>query len=214
MHISRTDLDEENRIRRLNLVNSIQGIKPANLIGTVSEDGQSNLAVFSSVVHIGSNPPLIGFILRPSGEVRRHTYENILETGEYTINTLPSAFAKQGHYTSAKFESDISEFDAVGLTEEFLAGGKAPFVQESRLKYSLRFCEEILIPRNGTSLVIGEVQDVFVDEAAVAENGFIDLAALDCAGISGLNSYYRLEKVGDFPYARPGELPNWPVADH
>ncbi len=206
MHISRPDLEKENRIRRLNLVNSISGVKPANLIGTVSEVGQSNLAVFNSVLHIGSNPPLIGFILRPSGDVRRHTYENILKTGEYTINSLPYQYARQGHYTSAKFESDVSEFEAVGLTEEYLVEGKAPFVLESRLKYSLRFCEEIEIPRNGTSMIIGEVQDIFVDEAAVSESGYIDLAALDCTGISGLNSYYRLEKVGDFPYARPGEF--------
>ncbi|EDY82936.1 hypothetical protein VDG1235_2559 [Verrucomicrobiia bacterium DG1235] len=206
MHISKAQLKDESRIRRLNIVNSIPGVKPVNLIGSISEEGQLNLAVFSSVIHLGSNPALIGFILRPSGEVRRHTHENIMSTGEYTINALPSVFARQGHYTSAKFDAEVSEFDAVGLTPEFLDGCKAPFLKESRMKYSLRFCEEMPIQRNGTAMVIGEVMDIYVDDAAVSENGFIDLSVLDCAGISGLNSYYRLEKIADFPYARPGEF--------
>ncbi len=40
------------------------GIKPANLIGTISKNQVSSLAIFSSVVHLGSNPALLGFVLR------------------------------------------------------------------------------------------------------------------------------------------------------
>lgn len=203
MHLSKTDLQNEDRIRRLNIVNSIPGIKPANLIGTISPEGVLNLAVFSSVVHLGSNPALIGFMVRPAGSVRRHTYENLIANCEYTINSLPYQYAEQGHQTSAKYDPTVSEFHAVGLTPEYLASCKAPFVKESQLKFSLRFREEVPIPLNGTTLIIGEVQDVFVDDSAVGESGYMDLAALNCAGISGLNSYYRLEKIGDFPYARP-----------
>ena len=65
MHITQKGLVELNRIDRLNLINSLSGIKPANLIGTINEDGTENLAIFSSVVHLGSNPALFGFVLRP-----------------------------------------------------------------------------------------------------------------------------------------------------
>ena len=65
------------------LLNKVSGVKPGNLIGTRSESGINNLAVFNSVVHIGANPPYLGFILRPT-TVERHTYENIKETGYYT----------------------------------------------------------------------------------------------------------------------------------
>lgn len=48
-------------------------------MGTVNKIGHTNLAIFNSVIHIGANPPLMGFISRPnSGE--RHTLENIQET--------------------------------------------------------------------------------------------------------------------------------------
>ena len=64
MHFSKQDILNTPRIKRLNLINSITGIKPANLIGTISKNSHTNLAIFSSVIHLGSSPSLIGFIIR------------------------------------------------------------------------------------------------------------------------------------------------------
>jgi flavin reductase (DIM6/NTAB) family NADH-FMN oxidoreductase RutF len=61
MYLNKEDILKAERIFRLNLINSITGVKPANLIGTQSKEGNSNLAIFSSVVHMGSNPALVGF---------------------------------------------------------------------------------------------------------------------------------------------------------
>ena len=47
------------KVPRLNLVNCVTGYKSANLIGTVSTEGVLNVAVFSSVTHLGSEPPLL-----------------------------------------------------------------------------------------------------------------------------------------------------------
>ncbi|MCS7053720.1 MAG: flavin reductase, partial [Ignavibacterium sp.] len=77
-------LDFERRYR-INFVNSLSGFKSANLIGTISKSGITNLAIFSSVIHVGANPPLIGILFRPLS-VPRHTYNNIKETGCFTIN--------------------------------------------------------------------------------------------------------------------------------
>ena len=49
---------------RLNLINSITGIKPANLVGSRSADGFDNVAIFSSLVHLGSNPAQLGLVMR------------------------------------------------------------------------------------------------------------------------------------------------------
>lgn len=100
---------------RANLINSISGYKPANLIGTISNSGASNLAIFNSVVHLGANPPLLGFIMRPVEDVERHTYANIVRTGVYTINHVHENFIKNAHWTSAKFELDKSEFEKMRL---------------------------------------------------------------------------------------------------
>ena len=72
------DIQEFEHLYKINLVNSLSGYKSANLIGTLSKEGKENLAVFSSVVHLGSSPPILGFILRPT-TVPRDTYKNIRE---------------------------------------------------------------------------------------------------------------------------------------
>lgn len=209
MHFRKTDLDQMGRIDRLNLINAVSGIKPANLIGTVSNTGQSNLAIFSSVVHLGSNPALLGFVVRPDQEVRRHSYENILACGVYTINHVHRAFIEQAHYTSAKFPAEVSEFQECQLTEEYLADFKAPFVQESQLKMGMKYVQSIPIELNRTVLVIGEIQELIVADVAVGEGMQLDLEKIEDVGISGLNSYYALEKIDQFPFARPHELPDF-----
>lgn len=208
-HFTKADIQNLDRIKRLNLINSITGIKPANLIGTISEEGVSNLAIFSSVIHLGSNPALIGLVMRPEGEVRRHSYENIQFNESYTINHIHTSFIEQAHYTSAKFAEEVSEFETCGLTEEYLAGFSAPFVKESHLKLGMRFVQAIPIELNGTTLVIGEVEHLFVPTTAMDDDGQLNLSTAKDVGISGLNCYYSLEKVGQFPYARVSGVPDF-----
>ena len=184
------------------LLNKVSGLKPANLIGTISKTGQSNLAVFNSVVHIGANPPYIGFILRPT-TVERHTYENIKETGVYTINQITTAIHQQAHQTSAKYDRSISEFETVGLREHYHLDFPAPFVSESPIKIGLRFEEEHYIKCNATRLVIGRVEHLQLPEAAIAEDGSVNLAEQDGVAIAGLDSYYSVELLGRYGYAEP-----------
>lgn len=194
------------RIRRLNIINSVTGIKPANLVGTRSPDGNSNLAIFSSVVHLGSNPPLLGMVLRPRTEVRRHTFENIEQLGVYTLNHVPVTHVAPAHQTSAKYPREISEFEAVGFTEEYIEGFEAPFVQESHLKLGLQLEEVIPIATNDTLLVIGRILHIIAPDGAFDDEGHLDLGQLGSAGISGLNSYYSLQKEAQFLYARVGSF--------
>ena len=207
MHITKRDIEEMDRVSRLKLVNSLSGIKPANLIGTMSENEIPNLAIFSSVFHLGSNPALLGFITRPARQVRRHTFENILRTRIYTINHVPASLAERAHYTSAKFEKDESEFEKCGIEEEYLDGFAAPFVKLSRLKLGMELVDTIPIKANDTTLVIGEIAHLIAPEEILSSPDEIDLEIIENIGISGLNSYYRVEKFAYFPFARPDELP-------
>ena len=64
MYLDKKEIQKLNKINRLNLINSITGIKTINLIGTVDKNNVANLAIFSSIVHISSDPALIGFFVR------------------------------------------------------------------------------------------------------------------------------------------------------
>lgn len=208
MHYTKQEIDKLERRTKIKIINSVTGIKPANLIGTINNNGQTNVAVFSSIVHLGSSPALLGFITRPTGDVERHTYNNILENGYYTINHIHAEFTKNAHYTSAKFDADVSEFERCNLSEEYISEFKAPFVKESNFKIGMRFKEAINIPLNNTTLIIGEIEHLILPENSIVA-GDIDLEIANSIGISGLNSYYSLKKIADYPYARKEEVPKF-----
>ena len=172
---SEEDILQMPKVKRLNIINSITGIKPANLISTIDERNRHNLAIFSSVVHLGSNPALIGFILRPQEKIRRHTYENILENGYYTINHLPNHKTLEGHYTSAKFDKETSEYDVCHFTPEFQHEFPVPYVKESFLKMGLKHVESIPIKYNGTVMIVGKILQVYVAKSSLSEEGYINL---------------------------------------
>lgn len=208
MQFTKEDIENLDRVMRVKTINSVTGIKPANLIGSVSNKGQTNLAVFSSIVHLGSNPALLGFIVRPTREIPRHTYSNIRANGYYTINHIHPEFIQNAHYTSARFDREASEFEHCRLTEEFIAGFKAPFVKESQFKIGMRFKEAVDITLNGTILVIGEIEHLIFPEDSIVDSD-IDLERSNSIGISGLNSYYSLNKLDRYPYARVTEVPDF-----
>ena len=58
-----SEIESWERFYRANFINSLTGFKSVNLIGTVNTTGQANLGIFSSIVHIGSNPPLLGYVV-------------------------------------------------------------------------------------------------------------------------------------------------------
>ncbi len=208
MYYTKPDIENLDKVTKLKLINSVTGIKPANLIGSISQKGNENLAVFSSIVHLGSNPALLGFIIRPNTKVPRHTYQNILETGYYTINHINESFTENAHYTSAKFEKNISEFEKCDLTPEYIDHFKAPFVKESNFKIGMSLKESIDIKANGTILVIGQIENLLVPDTAYF-NEEIDLEKTCSVGISGLNSYYKLKRIATYPYARVDQIPKF-----
>ena len=203
MLLTDSQLQDLDHIKRLNIINSLTGIKPANLIGTCNHTNQSNLAIFSSVVHLGSNPAILGFIIRPSGSVPRHTLENIMATEHYTINHVPTSMVQQAHQTSAKYSQHQSEFQACGFSEQTINNFPAPFVRQAPIQIGLKLSEIIPIEINQTQMVIGQIQLLNLADELLSAEGYIDLERAGTAGISGLNSYYEMKFMQSIPYARP-----------
>lgn len=189
---------------RAQLINSLSGFKSANLIATCNEKKQANVAIFSSVVHLGASPALVGFIMRPNN-VARHTLENIRKTKRYTINQVNQSFWQQAHQTSARYLAQESEFELCGLSSKYIEGIDAPFVNESLLQYALILKEIIPIRLNDTLLVIGEVTDIFCQDAAIKQDGYIDIESLNTVAISGLNSYHVSQRLSRLSYAKPNQ---------
>lgn len=200
------DIDNFDKRFRTAFINSLSGFKSLGLIGTTDKNNQTNLAVFNSLIHIGANPPLVGFISRP-GEVERQTLENIVETGFYTINHVNESFFKQAHQTSARYPKNISEFDATGLTIEYKNDFFAPFVAESHVQIAVEFKEQVHLSINNTVLVIGKIQSVSFPSDCLFEDGALDLEKAGSLTSLGLDSYHKTIKIGRLSYAKPDKLP-------
>lgn len=188
-------LDDMERVKRLKMINSISGIKSANLIGTKSKKGISNLCIISSVTHIGSNPPLIGFICRPNNKVKRDTFDNILENPYFTINSVEKSKIKNAHLTSAKYDKEISEFEECGFKEYYIDNFPIPFVLESRVKIGMELKQKVKLI-NGTYFIIGKIKLLILPNDELHE--IMDRSV----GVIGLNSYYSIKKMSEFDYVR------------
>lgn len=191
---------------RAKLINSLSGFKSANLIATKNATGHTNLAIVSSVIHLGSTPALIGYITRPAS-TQRHTLNNIIASQQYTINQISSDFWQAAHQTSARYAESESEFKHVGLTEEYTEHFSVPFVKESKLKYALTLEDIIPIPANDTQLIIGRVSDIFCHEIAIKSDGYIDIERLNTTCISSLDSYHTTIRLGRLSYAKTSTKP-------
>lgn len=202
MHLTASAIDNLDAGYRVHLINSIAGFKSANLVGTVSDRNTHNLAIVSSVFHLGSDPALLGFISR-APVVDRHTLENIQSTGCYTINQVAAGFYKAAHQTSACYPRDVSEFEATGLTAVFSDNLKAPYVEQSPLKFGLELVESQTLAVNGTELVIGRLVELIVADAAVQADGHIDLEMLGTVTVSGLDSYHLPQRLARLSLAEP-----------
>lgn len=201
MHLSSEDFPKLESMYRRNFFNSLPGPRGLHLVGTKGHKGVENLALFSSVVHLGASPPLLGFVMRPL-TIPRHTYHHIRARKFFTLNTVHSDILAQAHQTSANYPVEVSEFAATGLTPFYSDAVAAPYVQESRVKMGLRWVEEHHIAANDTLFIIGEVVEVIIDDAAVDADGHVIHHDLDTLTVSGLDTYYTNTEKARLPYAK------------
>lgn len=199
--LSILDLSKMGRVERLNLINSCTGYKSANLIATKSIEGKSNIAIFSSVTHLGSDPALIGFIVRPT-TVPRDTYKNIKETGYFTVNHVTESMIADAHHTSANYDTGVSEFEKTNLEEEYKDNIKVPFAKGSPIQLYCKYVNEYYIKENDTIHVIASIEDLFFEENLRHDDGWLQIDRGNVVALNGLDGYCLPKLIDRFQYAR------------
>jgi len=201
-HFTLQNLIEMPSRYRANLINSCTGYKSCNLLATKSNNNTTNVAVFNSIVHIGSNPPMLGFILRPT-TVPRNTYKNIKETGEFTVNQVHKDMIKDAHHTAAKYDEHISEFDKTELEEMYKDDFFAPYVKNAPIQLGCTYVNEYLIKENDTLLIIGAIQHVYLNKEILHQDGWAQLDTAETVSCIGLDGYALPTIIDRFGYAKP-----------
>lgn len=201
MIISENDIFKMEQRYRATFINSISGFKSLQMLATISESGQTNIALFNSIFHVGANPPLIGMICRPDGD-QHSTFNNITATEVYTLNNVKQDWYKQAHQTSARYLINQSEFVECGFTEQYIPKFIAPFVKEASVKLGLQLRETSTIKFNGSRIIIGEVKHIILDDGLIAIDGFVDLEKAQSVTVAGLDSYHTTQKLARLNYAQ------------
>ena len=204
-HLSRDTISQMEKVQRLNLINSCTGYKSASLLATKATSGETNVAIFSSVTHLGSNPAMIGFIMRPT-TVPRDTYKNIRETGYFTVNHITVDMIADAHHTSANYELSTSEFDKTNLEEEYKTNIDIPFVKGSPVQLYCKYLNEYHIKENDTIHVIATIEHLFFEDELEHKDGWLQLDKGNVVAINGLDGYCLPKLIDRYQYARK-EIP-------
>ena len=201
-YFNSADLNNLEKRYRAHLINSCTGYKSANLIATRSDDGVENVAVFSSVTHLGSNPPLLSFILRPT-TVPRNTYDNLKNTGYFTVNHIHAEIISEAHHTSAKYDGTISEFNQTQLKSEYKNEFYAPFVQKAPVQIGCKYIRDYYIEENKCLLIIGAIEQLHCEAQLLHDDGFIQLDRAQTVAVNGLDGYALPKLQERLAYAKP-----------
>jgi flavin reductase (DIM6/NTAB) family NADH-FMN oxidoreductase RutF len=214
MQLNQQEIQGLDKEYRRAFINSLAGFRQAVLVGSLSAQGQSNLAIFNSLIHLGANPALFGLINRPDS-VQRDTLQNLESQGVYTLNYVAGADYQKAHQTSARYPQGVSEFEQVGFEEQYrplleapfesqsTSTFPAPFVAGAMVQIGMKFEERVDLKINGTVLLIGSIQSVYIDDALVAADGFVNLSEAGVLVSQGLDAYFTTSPLGRLPYAKP-----------
>jgi flavin reductase (DIM6/NTAB) family NADH-FMN oxidoreductase RutF len=152
-------------------------------VSTRSHAGVANLAPISFFTAVSRKPPKISISLQPrsDGVTLKDTFVNLRDTGEFVVNmvTLPQAHAM--HRSAFEFETDVDEFDAIGLDKEPSVIVQPPRVKGAPISLECRV-ERIIPMGNNDHVVFGQVVNFNIRDDVYLQGGRIDTGALQAVG--------------------------------
>ena len=86
-------------------------------VSTSSVTGVGNIAPVSFFTVVGRFPPILSISLQPrsDGVTLKDTFVNIRDTNEFVVNIATIGQADAVHRSAFEFDTDVDEFDALGL---------------------------------------------------------------------------------------------------
>ncbi|WP_457622683.1 flavin reductase family protein [Persephonella sp.] len=184
------------------LMTSVIVPRPIAWISTVSFEGINNLAPFSYYAGISSDPPLVVVSIGSKEPgVKKDTWRNIEETGEFVINLVTRDLIEEMNISSLPFDEEIDEFEKTGLTPAPSTYVKAPRVKESPVNIECKKYEIIQIGKMG--IILGQVLNFHIRDDILNEKGYVDTTMLEIIGRLGGANYCLITKENTFELKRP-----------
>jgi flavin reductase (DIM6/NTAB) family NADH-FMN oxidoreductase RutF len=193
---SETDSDQ---LRRL--LHGCVVPRPIAFVSTKSQSGLLNLAPFSFFGACCYSPPTLAFSAELRDGAMKDTARNITHLGEFVVHIVSESLADKMNQTSAAFDPEIDEFEAVGLTPTPSTLVSVPRVKEALIAMECRLSHTILLGNapNLTYHFLGEIVHWHLDDRIVAEKDRLRLKYDQLAAIG---------RMGGTQYVRASDLFN------
>lgn len=131
---------------------------PAVMVSVADNSGNTNIVTIAWTGTINSDPPMVSISVRKS----RHSYEMIMESGEFCVNLTTEDLTFATDLCGVKSGRDIDKWKEARLTPEPASVIKAPLIKESPVNIE---CKVIKSEDLGShTMFIGEVVAVHVDD--------------------------------------------------
>lgn len=182
--------------------------RPIGWISTVSRAGVINLAPYSFFNLVSSQPPWVMFSSGP----RKDSQRNAEETGEFVVNIATFDLKEVMNASSAEFEPGVSEPAAVGIEMVPSRQVRPPRVARSPAAFECKYFKTVELvgsdgKRNRSSVVLGEVVGVYIDDAVIVD-GVVDVTRIKPVARLGYMDYCVVDRFFTMP--RPTAPPAAP----
>jgi flavin reductase (DIM6/NTAB) family NADH-FMN oxidoreductase RutF len=126
--------------------------RPTALITTIDKNGKENVATFSFLMPVSSEPKYVAFSISP----KRHSFKNLKETKEFVINVLSKEMKKEAEICGSFSGRDKDKFVLAKLTKQKAEKVKPPLIKECPISLE---CKVVSIQEFGDHyLVVGIVE--------------------------------------------------------
>src|SRR6201999_2562949 len=153
-------------------------------VSTASTSGVGNIAPVSFFTVVGRFPPVLSITLQPrsDGVTLKDTFLNIRDTGEFVVNIANIGLADELHRSAYEFDSDVDEFEALGLTKAPSEVISVPRIGEAPISFECEVDRIIPMPPLPDHVVWGRVKRIHIRDDLYLPNGRIDVGALGAFG--------------------------------
>lgn len=175
--------------------------RPIGWLTTMSAAGVVNLAPFSFFNVLSYDPPFVMFSAGTHEEDggKKDSVLNVEATGEFVYNMATWAQRDQMNRTASIVQRGIDEMAATGLDPLPSRLVRPPRVKGSPVHFECRLHQIVVLPGRKPSsehhVVIGHVVAVHIDDAALTDDGRVDVLKIRPIARLGYKDYTSVESV-------------------
>jgi flavin reductase (DIM6/NTAB) family NADH-FMN oxidoreductase RutF len=175
--------------------------RPIGWITTMSAAGIVNLAPFSFFNVLSYDPPFVMFSAGTHEEDagKKDSVLNAEATGEFVYNMATWTQRDQMNQTALIVEHNIDEMAAAGLDPLPSRLVRPPRVKDSPVHFECRLHQIVVLPGHKPSsehhVVIGRVVAVHIDDAALTDDGRVDVLKMRPIARLGYKDYTSVESI-------------------